>query len=341
MTEMRRNFLIGLTGVVALLSLIALLMLFGELDRFTEPRYVLTINTDHAAGLREGSPVELNGVPIGVVDEVRVQTHREYPVRITALIEEDVLIAADAAPYAAASLIGGSAVLQIFTPLHSDVTNTLPQDGTAVMSDKIRFRMVEQITAELDARMAPVMDSLARFDELSAQYIEFGKNLNEIVSAQDVEAIEGGETPNLRSAIGRLYDVLGETESALALARTWLEDEQLRADARSAVAKAGDLIDRATKTLERFETLASEVEQDSQALVEKLLPVAEELSTTLQSVRKVTQLASEGEGTVGLMLREPDLYLSLEDAAQRLEKTLRDIQLFMRKAKAEGVPIDL
>ena len=179
MREAVRNFLVGLTSIVALLALAALLLLFGELDRFVHPRYLLTINTDHAAGLRPGSSVELNGVPIGVVDAILVQEHAKFPVRVRALIDQDVSIATTAEPFAAASLLGGASVLQIQMAPIEDDTRFLPHDDTASISAPIRFELIEQINKELDARMAGVEEALTRFNALSQTYEEVGKNLEE------------------------------------------------------------------------------------------------------------------------------------------------------------------
>jgi hypothetical protein len=69
------------------------------------------------------------------------------------------------------------------------------------------------------------------------------------------------------------------------------------------------------------------------------MPVADSLSATLEDVRRLTRLASEGQGTVAQMLNNPDLYNSMTDAAQRLERALTEAQLLIEKYKAEGVPI--
>ena len=45
--------------------------------------------------------------------------------------------------------------------------------------------------------------------------------------------------------------------------------------------------------------------------------------------------ANAGEGSLGMMLNNPDLYNALTDAAVRLERTLVEIQLFIQKVKAE------
>ena len=75
-------------------------------------------------------------------------------------------------------------------------------------------------------------------------------------------------------------------------------------------------------------------------VVRGLLPIADDVAVTLEEVRRLTTLASEGEGTIAEMLRNPDLYNSLDDAAVRLERTLVEIQLYIEKIKAEGLDID-
>jgi ABC-type transporter Mla subunit MlaD len=337
-----RNFLVGLVSIGALAGIVAMLLMFGELDRVLMPRYVVTISTDHASGLRRGSAVELNGVPIGEIDEVVMETppatpRPRYPVRVTALIDEEITIPASAVPYATSSLLGGSAVLQIEAP--PDGAAALAKDGTAVLEGTLGMRLLEQITGELDARMAPVLASLERFDELSAAWTEFGHHLSTMVEPQADDAVAAGEPPNLRTTVQRMYDVLGAAEEALVLAREWLGDDELRADARSAAQKATELIDKASTTLDRFTALAGAVEADADALTKRLLPVADEVATTLEEVRRLARLATEGEGTVSMLLNNPDLYLALEDATQRLERTLAEIQLFIEKAKAEGMPV--
>jgi hypothetical protein len=71
-----------------------------------------------------------------------------------------------------------------------------------------------------------------------------------------------------------------------------------------------------------------------------LLRTADDVALTLEEVRRVTSVATDGEGTVAQLLSNPDLYNSLEDAATRLERTLVEIQLYIEKIKAEGIDVD-
>ena len=327
MTQTTRNFLLGLTSIGGLVALMAMLMLFGELEAVMKPRYALTIDCTNAVGLRAGSTIELNGVPIGQVDQVVAVRQPRYPVRIQALIDREVGIPDDVELYATSSLLGGSATLQLEAAPEPD-GSVLARDGSAHLADEIRSRLIAQLTSELDARMGPVVEAMKEFELLA-------RNLNELVELPD----PGGpaDTRNIRTAVETLNEVLDDVHEALSMAKSWLGDEQLRADAHEGIHNAGVLIDQATATLDEFAKLAARLDTDAETVVERLLQVSDEMATTLQEVRGLARKASSGEGTVGQLLNNPDLYESLDDAAVRMERTLRDLQLLLDKIRDDGI----
>jgi phospholipid/cholesterol/gamma-HCH transport system substrate-binding protein len=344
MREGTRNFLVGLASIIALLGLAVLLFRFGELDALLHPGYRVHLNTSNAAGLRTGSGVEYNGVPVGLVESIYVQQSADFPVGIDLTIDREANLPQSVKPFAVAALIGGGSRLELRA---SQADNTQPQsfypkDGSAHIDGPISGGgMLDQITAALDERMKPLIAGLESFNKLSATYITVGENINSMLQPQSSEALAGGEPPNLRTALAKLNAAIDDVRSSLDLARQWLGDDQLRADARSAVNKARQLIDNATQAVEHYTQLADSLKANSTELVQRLLPVADTLSTTLDEVRRVALLATQGKGTIGQLLNNPDLYNSLNDAATRLERALTEAQLLIQKLKAEGFPIRL
>ncbi len=328
MSQTTRNFIIGLTAIGGLVGLTALLMFFGELDALTTPRYLVTIDATHAAGLRAGSPVELYGVPIGVVHRIETTDDARHPVRLAVLVEQHVRVPGNVLPFAAASLLGGSATLQLEVPRGAPDAAPLPTDGTARLDGEIKIRLIEEISQELDSRLGPLVDGLGDFGELA-------KNLNDLVKPPD--PADPGRTRNLHTAVEVLNDALVEIRDALALAKAWLGDDQLRTDARTGVANANILIEQATRTLDQFSRTAARLETDSEAITERLLPALDGLAVTLEDIRIVARRATEGEGTIAQLFNNPDLYNSLNDAALRLERALIEVQMLTEKFRAEGV----
>lgn len=337
MKERGRNFAIGLTSIVGIVGFAALLLFFGELDRLFTHRYEVLLVTDTAAGLRPGSHVELNGVPVGIIDAIQVRSDDpQHPVRLRALIEETVSIPSEVVLYSEMSLLGGSAILQLeLPPFGDDPGAPLPQDDSATIQREIRYRMIEQLTAELDARMKPILSALDEFNRLSETYTALGRNLNELVA----EEVEG--TGRLTRSLDEFDAALADAREAIRLAGEWLGDEQLRADAHGAIGNFNALVEKASTAIDHYTRLADQLGGDAQRTADSMVEAADDLGAALESVRGLITLATEGEGTVGLLLKNPDLYRSLNDAALRLERTLVEIQLFFEKMKAEGIDINM
>ena len=131
----------------------------------------------------------------------------------------------------------------------------------------------------------------------------------------------------------RRIDELGQD------AQKWLGDEQMLADAKSAVAKANDLIDATASTVMALTKTANSLQGNANALLASVQPVFDQLSKTLAQVELLTKQAQDGKGTVGQLMSNPDLYNSLNDSAQRLKSTLGEVELLMKKVRAEGLGV--
>lgn len=343
MTPNGRNFIVGLVSIIALVAFATLLMLFGELDELRTKRYDVQIYMNSAGGLRTGSTVELDGVPVGRVESLILDPSPDrpgYPVHVVARIHETVRIPVTTQGAVDAQLIAGAAILQLrSTPAPPGETLRYhPKDGKAELLIDHR-PLLEQIVSELDTRTEPLIRAMESFDELSHTYIEVGRNLNNLIAPQNAQTIADGDSPNLHAAVVRFHDIIDETQMTLQLAQNWLGDEQLRHEIRAAVINARQLIEDAAATLSQVGEFTSQLESRADDLVARLVPIADELAVIFEQVRMMTQAATEGEGTIAQLLNNPDLYNNLNDATIRLERALREIQLFIQKASAEGLPV--
>jgi len=104
------------------------------------------------------------------------------------------------------------------------------------------------------------------------------------------------------------------------------------------VHNANVLIEQATETMVQFADLAGRIQTDSESVSKHLAPVLDELASTLEEVHGLIGRASAGQGAIAQLLNNPELYVSLNDAAIRLERTLRDVQLLVAKVRGDGLP---
>ena len=343
MKQITRDFLIGLTSLIALAGLVLLLFWFGELDAFVRPRYLLTIHTENAMGLRPGSVVELNGVPIGVVHFISIESNVPNPVRIELLIDQQMVIPDTAVPYVETSLLGASATLILDAPPVAPDTPVefLPTDGLASITGLLEIRTVAEIRRELDQRMAPLLEALGSFKALAETYTALGANLNELVTPPG-ETTPGIERPaNLRDTVTRVNTVLKQVEDTVVLAQDWLGDQELHDEAKNTLTDARDLFDRADQTLTRYTQLADEIKADADTMTGRLTELSDEVALVMEEVNRLARQAREGDGTVGQLLNNPDLYNSLDDASRQLGEAARRLQLLIEKFRAEGVKLGL
>lgn len=340
MKDVTRDFIVGCVTVIGLVGMAYLLMSFGELDAIFRSQYEVTVRMPQAAGVRVGSTVELNRVPIGKVGDVRVTTDGEALVEVVALINSEQAIPANVEARIEAPLIGGSAVLNLRLPDGVSAEGTLARDGTAAISAN-PTSLLDDIKSEIDLRLEPFVRSLEKVDTLATTYNELGQDMRSLLAEQSQAELDAGVTPNLRTAIIRLNTTLDDAQHSLALANNWLGDETLRSDIRAAVTQAREVLTETQRTVERYRGLADSLESDADQIVAQFTPVADQIAATLEEVRLVSRRALEGPGTVAQLLNNPTLYLSLNDAATRLERALADIQLLIQQVRAEGLKVDL
>ena len=328
MRERVRNLLVGACAIGAIGSASALLFFFGEIESVFVSRWPVEVAFNEAGGLRKGSLVTLNGVPIGAVERVEIWNDREKPVLVTAMIEDGVGIPDPSLPSVQASLLGSGARLELTAVLPlPEVPRLYPTDGSVRLRGKVQpieTRLIDQ----LDKRLEPMVRS---FGDLGA----LARSLDELVRAPS------GEGANLRATIGKLDTTLDEAARAIAAAKTWLDDEQLRTDVRDAAARAGEFLRDASLAANRIETLAASVEADAAVLRDGALPVLERAGASLAELERLLAAALTGDGTVARLLRDPALFENLADASKRLDDALLKVNLLLDRIREEGIAVDL
>lgn len=332
MRERYRNLAVGVFSLGALAAAASLLFLFGELEPLVEKRWQMQVAFNEAGGLRKGSLVTLNGVPIGAVERVEIWSDRTQPVLVTFGVELAHRIPEPSTPSVQASLLGSGARLEISAALPlSDPPRFYPSDKPPILRGRVtplETRLVEQ----LNERLEPVVKS---FSDIGA----LARNLNDLVKP----GAEGGaaDPEGLRATLRRLNDTLASADAALKGARTWLDDEQLRTDVRDAAAGASILMRDAAEAANRIGALADSVANDAAQLRANALPVLDRAGHALEELNRLLADARTGDGTVGRMMKDPELYEGLADAAKRLDEALAKITLLIEKIRAEGVDVEL
>ncbi len=333
MNDRHRDAAIGLAAIAAAAATVTMLVSFGSLRDIARPAHDVVVRLNRAGGLRYGSQITLDGVPIGTIAEVGLEIDEALPVRLDCRIDDWVRIPVDHLVQVEAALIGGGSRLAILS-LDPDADRPVFAATDTPVLEGTFLSLGESLSGSLDARMGPITESFAEVGDLARTYRELGERLNGLVADGGEGGVGIGET------LERINGTLGQAEQAFAAATAWLADEQLRTDARDAVFKANLFIERATDAALAASRLATTLDEESPALIQRLATTADAVDSTLVEVRSLVGLAGRGEGTIGRLLQDPALYDDLDDAAKRLDATLETLRILIESIKAEGVKIE-
>lgn len=332
-----RNIIVGMTAVVGLLGLALMLMIFGEL-RFNRPdRYDVTLVLNNAAGIAPGSAVTLNGVRVGEVVSASTGSDPRAGVEVGIQINRNVRVPRDVQVRIATELIGDTRLALEARPLPAGT----PDPGMLEPGETLTRTagsIVDQIASLLDTRLEGIAGAAQSFDELARTYTRVGERMEAILTPP----IEGADP-----AQANLFDTMRNLDAAITEARAWLGDEQLASDVRDSAAKAAATFEKLDAAIAAWEQTARDLSTRTAQTTERIdqgvdafIATAQQLSDSLAEAQLLLEQAHEGKGTVAMLLRNPDLYRSLNDAAVRLERTLAEAQRLMEKYRTEGIPVN-
>ncbi len=319
MKESTVRLIVGATTIAGIVGLAWLMSEIGGLSQKFEGGYRVTIHMPTAGGLHADSRVLYNGIDIGRIESVALQTPPDVGVVAVAIITEpDVQLPDDVSITARfLSMLGGSAVAE-FSREPGPVAEYLATDGLAVVDGQPAMDF-----SEVANQMARLTD---QFQGLSSEWTLVGENINLLVGQRSTGEVDDGDAMgNLATVLARADQRLAELRTAIEGVNQYVNDEELRDDVRSTAANARELSQRFNDSLDTLRT--------------RYVAVADDLSSVVQSMQKLTDKTLEGGGTFGKMMSDPALYENLNDASQRLKAAIDDVRLLVEKWKAEGLPV--
>lgn len=347
---MRSTFLRDLiTGAVSLMGVVALvvmLFLFGELQGRLKRTMEVTLRVESSTGLSDASAVTVNGVRVGrvagtraVFDEAGVFTGVE--IRIS--LESGMPIPEPSSVLIDRSLVG-EGTLQLDVPVGKALQGRVLANGMRVPADDAAppLRVETTLGRLADSVTGAVREPLGRFgstaekiEKLADTYTAVGEQLHQLLAA------DAGDGPNIRSVVARVDTVLAGAEK-------WLAQDDLLAKARESLDRlnqsltdAKALAEAWTKTAETLDHQAQSLGAEAKVAREQMTQTLARVDTAVEELARIGSSVNAGEGSLGQLVKNPDLYRSAQDAAQRLDAALVELKLLLEKFKAEGVRVKL
>jgi phospholipid/cholesterol/gamma-HCH transport system substrate-binding protein len=139
-------------------------------------------------------------------------------------------------------------------------------------------------------------------------------------------------------AMANINDVMGDPQARANLKQTLNSLPDVITDLRTTVQGIGETVDTADRNLRNLEGLTKPLGERGEGMVAQINQTIGRLDETLQQAAMFTKALNESQGTLGKLVRDPQVYNDLAQAAgnvNRLTKELRpivdDVRVFTDK----------
>lgn len=320
MTSRSRNIVVGAVVLTAILALGWMILKFSGSSVaaiFTEGTPI-TVITDRAEGLSDGSVIYYLGVPVGQVTGVKlkpdnsgvivdgmINSGQNVPVNVVGRIK----------PASSLSMAAG-----IFLDTQGPPSATFLAKGATVtainaggglvppeVTDLARSIRDQQLIAHIDET---VIEMRTQLKSAGVLIDSFNKIVGDPKTRDDLSAAIASirtTSENLQKFTAKLETLTGETSQTLTQVRTTLADGGKRVD--ELTTQIGGRLTQVGELLDKFNAIAAKVEK--------------------------------GQGTAGALVNDPRLYESLVDTSKTLNLTIADLRRLVEQWEQEGFTLKL
>jgi len=312
-------------GVVVLATAIItgiLIVLFGDLPSLVQATYPLKMSFSDARGVADGTPVRKNGILVGRVSGV--QLDERGGVSVVADIDSYVPIYKDEQPRIASTLLGDSEI-QL-------VPGTIRPPRQRIGKEEVLVGAVSrdpfEVFATLEPKLGSALESLA---EASESVKKLSDNLDKLLLGDDdtfAKMVQKTEAAldAFSLAMANINDVMGDPTARDNLKRTLNSLPDVISDLRTTVQGIGETVDTADRNLRNLEGLTKPLGERGEGMVAQIDKTIGRLDETLQQAAMFTKALNESQGTLGKLVRDPQVYNDLAQAAGNVNRLTRELR---------------
>jgi len=324
-------------GIFVFLGLIVLGYMTLKLEKFklkTEQGYEIAAFFDSASGLVKGSAVQIAGIEVGRVKDIRL-TGRQA--RITMTVRKEVPIYSDARATLKTLGVLGDTYVEINPG--SDKTPRLLAGGVV----RETFSPIE--LGEILAKAMPVVDNIRSVT----------KSLSDVIGTEPGKTDLKNTFANFNKATNDIRSMTAGLSRGEGTMGKLIRDDTLYKDMRTTVTglkdtvaqinegkgtigkliKDQDFYDETKKTLTSLQKVADKIDS-GEGTIGKLInddSLYKEAKETIANLNQTTNKINQGEGTIGKLINDDSLHKDLKYTIRSVTKAMEGL--------SEQVPVSI
>ena len=290
---MKREIKVGLFAVIVLVIGWGVIRYLKGTDVFSSYN-VYYAYYDNVDGIQPASAVMIHGVKVGSVLEVTLNEDPTKGVEVTLSVEKRYAVPVDSkAKIFSDGLMGGKAVEIVY----GSAADMIPNEGT--IQTEVSVDLMEMASSEMEgiiSKVTLIMDEMTQ-------------------TLESVNNLMAANTDNITEIVKNVDGVTGSVNEMLAKEKKHLEEAMASLSRFSkSLGDNAEQVDSIIGNLNTFSTQLAEAD------------IVSEISVTVEQLNKVLASVNSGDGSVGKLLEDAELYDNLAQASANLTTLLADLQ---------------
>jgi len=332
---------VGLTVVLASITLGVLLFLMSGTTGLFTPKIVLKTYFDNAGGLREGAAVRLNGVDIGNVTRIRVVPNKDKqltPVEVMMKVSTKYsfnLRRDSVASLSTAGVLGETyididssqaigAVAQngdtLPTQVHPDFNQVVRSSQSTLQNMDALLKRADRILAFAESgkgSLGKLIYDPTLYDRFSATVSEFKGIVDQISKGQGSlgQLVSRNDAyDKVMSILDKLNGIADDLQQGKGSAGKFLKDPALYNNANDTIANAKKL----TEDINAGKGTLGKLTKDEE--------LARKLDNTISKLSAISTALEAGQGTAGKLFKDEALYNNTDKMLVETRELIKSIR---------------
>jgi phospholipid/cholesterol/gamma-HCH transport system substrate-binding protein len=285
---------------------------------------------------------------------------------VEAKIDGSVKLYHDEVPQVTGSLLGGDVVIQFVRRVRSPVDPYAPPDGSppaklapppgetrtggqegqagpaAQAAGAVDSREVQpgdyiegtvapnafQVFSNMEGQMATAIEALGNAGTVVGKV---ATNINKVLESNDdqIDRIVTNTDESLkvfRRVLENVDDVIGDPDVRENVKSMLRDLPELMADTRSTVTTMKTTMESVDRNLRNLEGFTGPLGERGETIVNNIDRALAQLDTMMSEFSDFGRKLNSGEGSLGMLMRNPELYQHLSAAATNIERLTRDLK---------------